>query len=288
MPLLDAPLPRMAGRLSFMRAACGTLDDVKPGGMAIVGLPVEDLESKHSGQSLAPRGLRETSVYFGWHANPQFQHPIDVEDRREISAAGIFERMLDLGDLRATSVETALPALQSLLWERKATTIYLGGNPGIVDALLEPFARSRVVRLGGMGNANDLALAPLSGNGVHSDPDRPPETVRAMLHSFLDGSQQPVAVFDLSVFATSISGLCDNPRIGGCHLPEVALWLSALGEAKVTTIFLTGLNPTLSGMGIIKTGQRLMVTALLSFVYASFGVAHSAPAPAIRQKVHAA
>ena len=285
MPLLDAPLPRMAGRLSFMRAAYGTLDDVKPGGMAIVGLPVEDPDSTRSGQSLAPRGLRETSVYFGWHANPQFQHPIDVDNRREISAAGIFERMVDLGDLRTASMEEALCVLQPLLWNRMATTVYLGGNARTVDALLAHFAETRIVRLGGRGNATDLTLAPLSGPGVPSDPTRPRDTVRAMISSHLGGCRHSVAVFDLSVFATSLSGLCDHPRLGGCGLPEVALWLSALGESEVTTIFLTGLNPTLSGMGIIKTGQRLMVTALLSFVYAKLGAAHSTPLPATLQKV---
>ncbi len=281
MPILDAPLPRMAGRLSFMRAACGTLDDVEPGGMAIIGLPAEDVDATYSGQSLAPRGLRETSVYFGWHANPQFQHPIDVDDRRVISAAGIFERMVDLGDLRAASMPEGLRRVQTPLWEKKATAIYLGGNQNLVDALLEPMVDAKVVRLGGRGVAGDLTLAPLSDAGVPSDPARTPEAVRSMVRTHLGDSPHAVAVFDLSVFATSLSGLCDRPRLGGCSLPEVAIWLSALGEAGVSVVFLTGLNPTLSGMGIIKTGQRLMVTALLSFVYARLEVAHNAPASVI-------
>jgi agmatinase len=276
----------MAGRLSFMRSACGTLDDVQPGGMAIVGLPVEDVYATHSGQSLAPRGLRETSVYFAWHANPQFQHPIDVDDRSAISAAGIFKRMIDLGDLRAASMQEALRDVQSRLWESKATAIYLGGNEVLVDALLGQVADVQVVRLGGSGVASDLTLAPLSGPGVPPDPFRTAGAVQDMVRSHLGGSRRAIAVFDLSVFATSLSGLCDRPRLGGCALPEVVLWLSALGEAKVSAVFLTGLNPTLSGMGIIKTGQRLMVTALLSFVYASLGVAQSLPPPAIGREVH--
>ena len=287
MPLLDAPLPRMAGRLSFMRAACGSLDDVQPGGVAIIGLPVEDLDANHAGQSLAPRGLRETSVYFGWHANPQFQHPVDVDDRREISAAGIFERMVDLGDIRAASIPDALCSLQSRLWDRQATAIYLGGNEALINALPGPIVDVPVVRLGGRGVASDLSLAPLSGPGVPPDPSRTAVAVQDMVRAHLGGRNRAIAVFDLSVFATSLSGLCDRPRIGGCTLPEVTLWLSALGGAGVSAVFLTGLNPTLSGMGIIKTGQRLMVTALLSFVYARLGVAHPAPAPAIGQEVYA-
>lgn len=286
MPILDAPLPRMAGRLSFMRAACGTLDDVQPGGMAIIGLPAEDVDATHSGQSLAPRGLRETSVYFGWHANPQFQHPINVEDRRAISAGGIFERMVDLGDLRAASVPEGVRGVQSRLWAKEATAVYLGGTQDLVDALLEPMEDAQVVRLGGRGVASDLTLAPLNGPGIPSDPARTPEAVRSMIRKHIGGSPHAIAVFDLSVFVTSLSGLCDRPRLGGCTLPEVAIWLSALGEAGVSVVLLAGLNPTLSGMGIIKTGQRLMVTALLSFIYARLGVAQSAPEPANSQEVH--
>jgi len=286
MPILDAPLPRMAGRLSFMRATCGTLDDVQPGGMAIIGLPAEDVDATHSGQSLAPRGLRETSVYFGWHANPQFQHPINVEDRRAIGARGIFERMVDLGDLRAASVPEGVREVQSRLWAKEATAIYLGGTQDLVDALLEPMEDAQVVRLGGRGVASDLTLAPLNGPGIPSDPARTPEAVRSMIRKLIGGNPHTIAVFDLSVFATSLSGLCDRPRLGGCTLPEVAIWLSALGEAGVSVVLLTGLNPTLSGMGIIKTGQRLMVTALLSFIYARLGVAQSAPEPANSQEVH--
>ena len=36
---------------------------------------------------------------------------------------------------------------------------------------------------------------------------------------------------------------------------------------------LTGLNPSRPGMGVVKVGQRLMVTALLTFVYARLGFA---------------
>lgn len=276
MPLLDAPLPRMAGRLSFMRATCGTLEDVQPGGLAIVGLPVEDVEAAHAGQSLAPRGLRETSVYFGWHANPQFQHPVNVDDRRAISAAGIFERMTDLGDLHAASMSRALHEVQTRLWAQRATAIYLGGNAALLDALAASEPSARIVRLGGAGRAGDLALAPLAGPGIPADPGRTRAEVQALIDTHIGHSPRAIAIFDLSVFATSLSGLCDRPRLGGCALDEVALWLSALGASKVSAVFLTGLNPTLSGMGIIKTGQRLMVTALLSFVYARLGVARGA------------
>ena len=85
MPLRSAPLPRMAGHLSFMRAQTKAISDVRPGDLAVLGVPFEDTSAPYAGQSLAPRALRETSVYFGWHANPQFSHPVDIDARQDIS-----------------------------------------------------------------------------------------------------------------------------------------------------------------------------------------------------------
>lgn len=286
MPLLDAPLPRMAGRLSFMRSACKTLDDVQPGDLAVIGLPVEDISAAHCGQSLAPRGLRETSVYFGWHANAQFNHPVDIDDRREISTAGMFERMCDLGDLRAPSVLEALADVRAILKDRRATAVFLGGNARLVEGYLGGSATPQI-QLGGAGRGGCLTLAPVTGDGIAPDSDRSGATIDALLSSHIGQSSDACLRFDLSVFKSSLSGLCDTPRLGGCNLPEVARWMSAMGRSPVSSVFLTGLNPTLSGMGIIKTGQRLLVTALLSFIYAKLGAAHEdlRPVPTLEAEV---
>jgi len=49
-----------------------------------------------------------------------------------------------------------------------------------------------------------------------------------------------------------------------------------LGQHEASAIMLTGLNPNRPGMGVVKVGQRLMVTALLAFIYArlGFGIDH--------------
>ena len=99
MPLRSAPLPRMAGHLSFMRAQNKAICDVRSGDLAVLGLPFEDTSAPYAGQSLAPRALRETSVYFGWHANPQFSHPVDIDARQDIQTDGLHERLCDLGDI---------------------------------------------------------------------------------------------------------------------------------------------------------------------------------------------
>jgi agmatinase len=270
MPLLDAPVPRMAGRLSFMRAARKSLDDVRRGDLVIIGLPLEDSNARHQGQTLAPRGLRETSVYFGWHANAQFSHPVDVNDRRRINTSGMFDRMGDLGDLDLSGGSAVLSDLQDHLSINGVDAIFLGGN---ADSLRPLLAKNPVVQLGGVGRAGVLSLAPLRGPGVESDPARSTEMIEVIITEHIGTAGTATAVFDLSVFATHLSGLCDRPRLGGSDLPEVARWLTALGKLPVSSVFLTGLNPTLSGMGVIKTGQRLMVTALLRFVYARLGAA---------------
>ena len=64
MPLRSAPLPRMAGQLSFMRAQTKAICDVRPDDLAVLGVPFEDTSAPYAGQSLAPRALRETSVIF--------------------------------------------------------------------------------------------------------------------------------------------------------------------------------------------------------------------------------
>ena len=86
-----------------------------------------------------------------------------------------------------------------------------------------------------------------------------------------DESKPLFVHFDLSVFRSPLSALCDHPRLGGCDLETVSRWLGTLGRHWVSAIMLTGLNPSRPGMGVVKVGQRLMVTALLTFIYAQLG-----------------
>ena len=64
MPLRSAPLPRMAGHLSFMRSQTKAISDVRSGDLAVLGLPFEDTSAPYAGQSLAPRALRETCLLY--------------------------------------------------------------------------------------------------------------------------------------------------------------------------------------------------------------------------------
>lgn len=279
MPLRSAPLPRMAGHLSFMRAQTKAICDVRPGDLAVLGAPFEDTSAPYAGQSLAPRALRETSVYFGWHANPQFSHPVDIDARQDIQTDGLHERLCDLGDISRgpeDAVHKALGAAISQISSIGACALILGGSDHLLETVQSALPNCQTAQLGGMPrDARDFHIAPLpNGSATTSNSDTAAQL--AGFSQWKDASKPLLVQFDLSVFETSLSALCDRPRLGGCDLDTVTHWLGVLGQHRVSAIMLTGLNPNRPGMGVVKVGQRLMVTALLAFIYArlGFGIDH--------------
>ena len=280
MPLRSAPLPRMAGHLSFMRSQTKAISDVRSGDLAVLGLPFEDTSAPYAGQSLAPRALRETSVYFGWHANPQFSHPVDIDARQNIQTDGLHERLCELGDILPgpeVAIHAALKAAIDQISGNGACAIILGGWDRLAETVQSALPDCQTVQLGGtIGHAQDFQIAPLPSRvGNTSVLDTPAQL--AAFSQWRDVSKPLFVRFDLSVFKTSISALCDRPRLGGCDLDTVVQWLGTLGQHEASAIMLTGLNPNRPGMGVVKVGQRLMVTALLAFIYArlGFGIDHA-------------
>jgi agmatinase len=274
MPLRSAPLPRMAGHLSFMRAQTKAICDVRPGDLAVLGVPFEDTSAPYAGQSLAPRALRETSVYFGWHANPQFSHPVDIDARQDISTDGLHERLCDLGDISPgpdEAIHAALKAATRQISRNGACAIILGGSDRLSETVQSALPNCQTAQLGGTpDDARDFHVAPLlKGGGTTCTVDTTAQL--AAFSEWRDVSKPLFVRFDLSVFETSLSALCDRTRLGGCDLDTVVQWLSVLGQHEVSAIMLTGLNPNRPGMGVVKVGQRLMVTALLAFIYARLG-----------------
>ena len=280
MPLRSSPLPRMAGHLSFMRSQAKSISDVRSGDLAVIGIPFEDTGEPHAGQSLAPRALRETSVYFGWHANPQFSHPVDIDARQDISTDGLHERLCDLGDFSMGSedaVHAALRAVVSQINKTGACAVILGGSDHLSEKVQGALPMCQTAQLGGKPrDAGDFHIAPVSEG---TTPTRTSNTAMQLteLTEWRNTSRPLFVRFDLSVFETSLSALCDQPRLGGCDLDTVFHWLSALGQLDVSAIMLTGLNPSRPGMGVVKVGQRLMVTALLAFIYARLGFGITSP-----------
>jgi len=279
MPLRSAPLPRMAGHLSFMRAQTKAICDVRPGDLAVLGVPFEDTSAPYAGQSLAPRALRETSVYFGWHANPQFSHPVDIDARQDISTDGLHERLCDLGDISPgpeDAIHAALRAATRQISRNGACAVILGGSDRLSETVQSALPNCQTAQLGGtLRDARDFHIAPLPNEGGTTC-TLDTSAQRAAFSGWRDGSKPLFVRFDLSVFETSLSALCVRPRLGGCDLDTVVQWFELLGQQEVSAIMLTGLNPNRPGMGVVKVGQRLMVTALLAFIYArlGFGIDH--------------
>ena len=280
MPLRSAPLPRMAGHLSFMRAQCKAICDVQTGDLAVLGVPFEDTSAPYAGQSLVPCALRETSVYFGWHANPQFSHPVDIDARQDIQTDGLHERLCDLGDISPgpeDTIHAALRAAISQISRHGACAVILGGSDRLSETVQSALPNCQTAQLGGMPrDAHDFHVAPLpNGEGASCNPGSTAQL--AAFSGWRDASKPLFVRFDLSVFETSLSALCDRPRLGGCDLDTVVQWLGTLGQHEVSAIMLTGLNPNRPGMGVVKVGQRLMVTALLAFIYARLGFGNGHP-----------
>ena len=138
MPLRSAPLPRMAGHLSFMRAQTKAICDVRPGDLAVLGVPFEDTSAPYAGQSLAPRALRETSVYFGWHANPQFSHPVDIDARQDIRPTACMSGYVTSEIYRRglrMQIHAALKAATSQINRNGACAVILGGSDRLSETV---------------------------------------------------------------------------------------------------------------------------------------------------------
>ena len=312
--LRSAPLPRMARDLTFMRAKRATLEDLRADSLAVIGIPLERNTIAASGCRLGPRALRETSVYFGWHVNAQFSHPVDIDARKQISTASIHDRLVDLGDVAIAGLapSAAMKSIQYAIGEicaRGPSTIIIGGDDSIVaPAALAHEGSLGLLQFGGGLPSADRASSPL-GQLLASNRLQPDNTVvvapaRNPDSNFADGFQGsggrllaaqnfrrlPTAEltnlardlgrrvdtlllhFDISVFNAALHGMTETPRFGGLTIRDMQPALTAIGQAPVAGLIVTGLNPTKNGLSVVKTGQRLIVTALLGYIYGRLGL----------------
>lgn len=96
MTLRDAPTPRMAGHLPFMRAPMVAIDAVRPGQIVAFGVPIA---GGPEDTGLGPLALRETSAYFGSHFSANMKAAMDIDRRMRLDGAAIAGRLVDLGDI---------------------------------------------------------------------------------------------------------------------------------------------------------------------------------------------
>ena len=322
MPLRNAPLPRMAGHLSFMRSVRAKVEDLSPGTLAIIGVPMEGSKNLKSGARFSPLSIRETSVYFGWYANPQFSNPINIDEQEVFDTSSINERLFDLGDIPVlgqtrSKAEELINHAIAQVYSRNATSIVLGGDssiiapvsraiangksvayiqiggktPGTSDTKLDHQASSPLYSLLASGEvklADTCILAPaenpsveflteLSGAGAKilsssQLKDMSSKEIADLSHT-LSNKEVPVIInLDLSSVSSELHGMSDQPVFNGMSLKLLRRVLAALASAPIATLILTGHNPTINGLSVVKTGQRLIVTALVGYICSRLGL----------------
>ncbi len=321
MSLRTGPIPRMAGDLTFMRSHRGELTELNDKSLAIIGIPMEDNVGLSSGYRMSPQALRETSVYFGWQANPQFSHPVDVDARKQIDTSSIHDRTVDLGDvpvegLSRSVADNLVSDVLNAVRQRGASIIALSGDERSVRTVLETQSNSEklsFIQIGGhtptslsqetildrseigslIGNGTLLAkntafLAPLSmspyefltqyrGQGGQVISAKQLSNIsmpefREFRLALTENTDSLVVNLDLSAFASPLHGMSSKRRFNGVSVASLQSVMTEIGQSPVSTLIVTGMNPTVNGMSVVKTGQRLLVTVLLGYIYGRLGL----------------
>ena len=137
MPSRTTALPRTSGILTFMRAPFGTLDDLREGTVAIVGVNYDQSSTARIGSRFAPYILREASLSY----TDLFEggEVVDSHSGRRVRYSG--GNLLDLGDLdvfpvHAAKNERALRQQSYEIARRGATAVFLGGDHFITYPLV--------------------------------------------------------------------------------------------------------------------------------------------------------
>lgn len=246
MTLREAPLPRMAGFLPFMRGRTATIEALRPGMVTAFGVPAGT-----GGERDGPSALRETSSYFGSHFTANMKAAMDIDQRRMLDASAVARRVVDLGDIDIAFADpcAAVTALVRSIAKTGALPLLLGGGAWLVSPLRQGLAAQ--------GEA--LTLFRINSDAPPADP------------TTLGGGRVVVAL-DLSVVAAEWHGASAAARFDGLSLSAAREKLRQAGALDVAGIAVTGLDPTRQGVSTVKTGQRLLVPALLDLLYARLGV----------------
>jgi agmatinase len=272
--------------------------------------------------------MRETSVYFGWHANPQLAQPLDISARKSFGAGTMHNRLLDLGDIPVDEAGDS-KAFQRLtravcsLTRRGAMPLLLGGDFGMTAPAFEGVYQALrgsqgqqaqalgFLQIGGSLTAHGAAgralgvMSPLEvmaekglldytrtvcicpsaqvprrslqdflarGGALYSMRDIEANglanVMKEALRRVSAGGASLYASVDMSCIASDWHGMVNQPDFEGLSGVQASHLLAALGTAPVAALGLTGLNPTLNPLSVVKTGQRLMVSCLLGFIQA--------------------
>lgn len=305
MPLRTETLPRMAGHLTFMRAPAAQISSLRPGTFAALGIPIEAPTDPGGATRFGPLALRETSAYFGSHFASNMKAAMDVDRRRVLDGSIVAGRLVDLGDLgcagltaaeQAKAIEHAVAAIAV----QGALPLVLGGDHAILPAILSGIAdtgragkvstlplvvvgmddvptwdEGPLVHLAPSRRLTDESLATLKASGgfaVTSGDLRAagPEATVGRIALAFGGTPMHVAI-DMSCFAATWHGMNQRAPFSGLTLREARDLFSGIGALPLAGLSITGLDPTASGLSVVKTGQRLVLTAILDLIYARLG-----------------
>ena len=139
------PQPGWAGLVTFLRSKAVDFDELKPGDVAIVGVPHDSTVATRQGARHGPHGIREASLnlvsYLESFPDPTF---IDVDSGQTIKLMKP-SPLVDLGDLNIypsqvdLTTESVEHGIKHIV-EKGAFPVVLGGDHYITYPLLKGFA----------------------------------------------------------------------------------------------------------------------------------------------------
>lgn len=122
-----------AGIPTLMGSPVGTLENLKPGSYAAVGIPYDYASGSRPGARWGPRAVRQSSMYFDYflRSSPDSEY-VDISTGKVFSIADPVP-MVDLGDIEVfpMDLERTLASIAGFIrtiMEKKATPIILGGD----------------------------------------------------------------------------------------------------------------------------------------------------------------
>ena len=153
MSLRKDVLPRTAGILTFVRASTARVEDLKPGMVAVAGVPYDMSTTGRIGARFGPRAYRETSNYYARHVEGQGSGGLEIDSRERVVPELVREKLRDMGDLSIYPIEwdKTQASLRESMYQiarRGALPVMLGGDHFITYPLVQGF-KDAVMERGG-------------------------------------------------------------------------------------------------------------------------------------------
>lgn len=134
MPQLDI-VHHYAGPISFYRSPQVDVSELPESSYAVLGVPLDSWTLGRNGQRLAPRAIREQSLYLAGYYGLQVPHGAGYVDvtNGEVSTVPETPRLFDVGDVRLHQADPpaqteAIASSVAEIVKRGATPVVLGGD----------------------------------------------------------------------------------------------------------------------------------------------------------------